>query len=130
MMIIPSDYSNTKVVLTTNEWVENIGNEAWGNATTLRKGWMIDDDSKETMKFNYFNDNTEWNFFGFKIDQITLTDVGRNIGTNTEYSMINVKFAFKRNHPYYTITLIVPIIVLTILSPVGLILPGFVFIKS
>ena len=35
-----------------------------------------------------------------------------------------VKFAFERNSPYYTLTLIIPIVTLTLLAPIGLIIPG------
>ena len=44
--------------------------------------------------------------------------------TNITYSAIDVKLAFKRRHTYYTLTLIIPILAITILSPAGLILPG------
>ena len=35
-----------------------------------------------------------------------------------------ITLILKRNHPFYTITFLIPIILLTILSPIGLILPG------
>ena len=49
-----------------------------------------------------------------------LTDVS----LNTTYSAISVKIAFERMETYYLLTLIIPILALTVLSPTGLILPG------
>ena len=54
-----------------------------------------------------------------------LTDVS----LNTTYSAISVKMAFERMETYYLLTLIIPILALTVLSPAGLILPGKKFKK-
>ena len=54
-----------------------------------------------------------------------LTDVS----LNTTYSAISVKMAFERMETYYLLTLIIPILALTVLSPAGLILPGKSFKK-
>ena len=54
-----------------------------------------------------------------------LTDVS----LNTTYSAISVKMAFERMETYYLLTLIIPILALTVLSPAGLILPGKNFKK-
>merc|ERR1739838_279032 len=56
---------------------------------------------------------------GYKIEPADLEDI---VGKK-QYSTINIKFGFQRNSPYYTMTLIIPILVLTLLAPIGLILP-------
>ena len=81
---------------------------------------MEDDESKKTLEYKYFNDDSEWNLSAFKIDLMELTDDN----LNTTYSAIKVKLAFERMPTYYVLTLIIPILALTFLSPVGLILPG------
>ena len=53
-----------------------------------------------------------------------ITSPARN---NLNFSQIVVTFEMQRNHPFHTMTLILPILVLTILAPVGLILPGIFF---
>ena len=35
-----------------------------------------------------------------------------------------IEFEMYRNEPFFTLTLFLPIVVLTLLSPIGLILPG------
>lgn len=115
-MITSSDYSNKKVIVTTKSWDERIKENA--PSSTNPRNWTTEEGAKQTMYYKYYNDNTEWRFFAFKIHPMTLMD------KNEEYSMVSVKMAFKRNHSYYTMTLIIPITVLTILAPAGLILPG------
>ena len=43
---------------------------------------------------------------------------------DTTYSAISVKMSYERMEAYYLLTLIIPILALTVLSPTGLILPG------
>ena len=43
--------------------------------------------------------------------------------SGSKFSTIELKLAFERNNPYYTMTLILPIVMLTIMAPLGLILP-------
>ena len=59
-MLASSDYSVNKVVLTTNQWNENIG------MAVGHDGWITDDKAKSTMHYKLYNDNTEWNFTAFK----------------------------------------------------------------
>ena len=40
------------------------------------------------------------------------------------YSRVRVKLAFRRHHHFYSLTLIAPIVLLTVLTPLGLIMPG------
>ena len=80
----------------------------------------------DAIKYKYYNGNTEWNFFAYKVVKSELNDwVGA-----ANYSTITVKFAFERNSPYYTLTLIIPIVTLTLLAPIGLIIPGKFWVFS
>ena len=45
-------------------------------------------------------------------------------------STLLTKKSFVRNHPFYTITLLLPIIILSLLAPIGLILPGYFYKKN
>ena len=60
LLLASSDYSNNKVVLTTTQWNEKIGN------TSSYEGWITDDTSKSTLHYKFYDDNTEWNFTAFK----------------------------------------------------------------
>ena len=51
----------------------------------------------------------------------TVTSVVRN---NLDFSQIVVDFKMQRTEPFYTMTLFLPVFILTILAPIGLILPG------
>ena len=119
MVLSSTDYSNEKVKLTFNHWLEELEPEV-ANKT---HGWYDVSQTKKSMKafkYKYYNGNTEWEFFAYKIETAELEDlVGKK-----QYSTINIKFGFQRNSPYYTMTLIIPILVLTLLAPIGLILPG------
>ena len=46
------------------------------------------------------------------------------------FSQLSIKLALKRQEPYYTLTLFVPILVMTLLAPIGLILPGEAIIHN
>ena len=77
-------------------------------------------------KYKYYAGNTEWEFFAYKVESTELEDI---VGKKN-YSTLNIKFGFQRNSPYYTMTLIIPIIVLTLLAPIGLILPGSILSQN
>ena len=119
LVLSSTDYSNEKVKLTFKNWLRElepkIANETYGwyDETQTEK-------SLKAIKYKYYNGNTEWDFFAYKIETAELEDV---VGKK-QYSTINIKFGFQRNSPYYTMTLIIPILVLTLLAPIGLILPG------
>lgn len=112
--------------MTTNSWYQKIGEaiDGYWSLLTLNDGWMTNDKLKETMQYQYFNDNTEWNFYGFKIDLIDLRGDDKSTGKYVNTSTVNVKLAFKRHHPFYSLSLIVPIMMLVVLSPLGLLLPA------
>ena len=114
-----TDYSNEKVKLTYHHWESELETEkaidGWFDQSKTEK-------SHKAIKYKYYNGNTEWEFFAFKIESSDLEDiVGRK-----SYSTLSIKFGFQRNSPYYTMTLIIPILVLTLLAPIGLILPGYI----
>ena len=52
-----------------------------------------------------------------------LTDV-KEVYARNEFATLEITLVLKRNDPYYTLTWFVPIMVLTFLTPIGLILPG------
>ena len=52
-----------------------------------------------------------------------LTDV-KEVYARNEFATLEITLVLKRNDPYYTLTRFVPIMVLTFLTPIGLILPG------
>ena len=110
-----SDYSNDKVRLLTDRWLDRAGNET-------DDGWYEIDlvNKDDAIKYQYYNPNTEWNFFAYKVVRNELYDWVNDAHVST----ITVKFAFQRNSPYYTLTLIIPIVALTLLAPIGLIIPG------
>ena len=91
-------------------------------------GWYEELTAKgalNAIKYEYYNGNNEWNFFAYKFETGTLT----NVFSKKSFSAIDVKFGFQRNSPYYTMTLIIPIIALTMLAPLGLIIPGKTVLK-
>lgn len=98
-------------------------------ASAENKGWYEIDQTKKSklaIQYKYHNENTEWEFFAFKVEETMLED----LVAEKNYSTIVIKFGFQRNSPYYTMTLIIPILVLTLLAPLGLILPGKANCKS
>ena len=83
-------------------------------------GWITEESKLKALEYKYHNDDSGWSLIGVKVTNDPLSDVV----SKANYSTVTVNLAFKRNHQYYTLTLIVPIIVLTILTPIGLFLPG------
>ena len=55
---------------------------------------------------------------------ISVRNITSTVRNNLNFSQIVVTFEMQRSHPFHTMTLILPILVLTILAPIGLILPG------
>ena len=109
------DYSTHKLNLTTDTWTSLILNRTDHNL----KSWLTSPKALNIIHYKYFDRNTEWKFIGYKFSTGNLIDTValRN------FSTIQVELAFQRNDPYYTMTLILPIIMLTIMAPLGLILP-------
>ena len=119
-----TDYSDEKVSLIYGKWEQRLNltdkeikfaneNDGWYDVDEIKKSHIA-------IKYKYHNENTEWEFFAFKIEETYLEDQV----AEKNYSTIIIKFGFQRNSSYYTMTLIIPILVLTLLAPLGLILPG------
>ena len=125
-----TDYSDEKVNLTYGHWEDKLKLTEKERKTANNNGDWYDikqtKKSKLAIQYKYHNENTEWEFFAFKVEETMLED--RVAEKN--YSTIVIKFGFQRNSPYYTMTLIIPILVLTLLAPLGLILPGKANYKS
>ena len=124
LVLTSTDYSDEKVNLTYGHWEEKLklSDDEKGFAAKNQDWYDIDRVKKSqiAIKYKYHNENTEWEFFAFKIQETQLVDQV----AEKNYSTIIIKFGFQRNSPYYTMTLIIPILVLTLLAPLGLILPG------
>ena len=117
LILSSTDYSDKRVRLVTKKWQKAAGNSS-------ENGWFEENedqkDSMQAVKFDYYNDNTEWNLFAYKIETSTRHDpVGQ-----ANYSTVYFRFGFERNASYYDLTLLIPIIALTLLAPIGLIIPG------
>ena len=125
LILTSIDYSSEKVNLTYGDWEKklNLSIAEQQTAEKINDGWYDLEKTKKSAKaitYKYYNENTEWKLFAFKVEHTQLEDfVGEK-----NYSTIKIKFGFQRNSHYYTMTLIVPIMVLTLLAPIGLIIPG------
>ena len=64
--------------------------------------------------------NNEWRLFAYKVDIGTQ----KSFIDQKRFSILTISLAVQRNRPFYELTLFVPILVMTLLSPLGLILPG------
>ena len=109
--VIPTKYESI-CSLNSTEWETSI---LQGN-----HGWITEESQLKALEYKYYNAHSGWTLIGVKITNNPLSD----IVSKANYSTVTVNLAFKRNHQYYTLTLIVPIIVLTLLTPIGLIMPG------
>ena len=81
----------------------------------LRKGFKMM--LLHLIQLNCSSQASKWKLVQVK----TVTSVVRN---NLDFSQIVVTFNMQRNEPFYTLTLFLPILILTVLAPIGLILPG------
>ena len=82
--------------------------------------WITEEKKLKALEYKYYNSNPGWSLIGVRVTNNPLSD----IVSKANYSTVTVSLAFRRNHQYYTLTLIVPIVVLTLLTPIGLIMPG------
>ena len=65
--------------------------------------------------------SSEWNWLGCHYTISSTTSAVRN---NLEFQQLVITFPMQRHDPFHTMTLFVPALILTILAPLGLILPG------
>ena len=85
-------------------------------------GIFANPSSFEKIIHHEYLDNLEWEFRAYKFHLDSSESITDTINNN--YSTLTVEFRVRRNLPYYAITMFVPIFVMTVLSPIGLILPG------
>jgi len=67
-----------------------------------------------------FGPNSEWNWYSYSYAITNDKSLTKN---NQAYSTLTLRMKLKRNHEFFTLTLFVPILILTLISTVGLILP-------
>ena len=67
---------------------------------------------------------------GVDKNPVLVTTVTSAVRNNLDFSQIVVVFNMQRNEPFYTLTLFLPILILTVLAPIGLILPGKGHVRS
>ena len=91
----------------------------------------------ETLKHEQYLDSAEWQLLGevlavkpsllfryqpilgykYYVEEVT------SLINKKKFSTLHINFMMKRNESYYSLTLFIPILVMTILSPCGLVLP-------
>ena len=90
----------------------------WEDPPSGTDEWLFTDDSKKIIEHELLVSNAEWKFIGYKYKVQSLGSTVRE-----DFSTLKVKIGLKRNSSYYSLTLFVPIMVLSFLTPVGLIMP-------
>ena len=90
----------------------------WSEKPSGTNTWLFTDESKKIIEHELLVSNAEWKFVGYKYKVESLESTVRE-----DFSTLQIKIGLKRNSSYYSLTLFVPIMVLTILTPVGLIMP-------
>ena len=116
--IASTDYSTEKVRITTRRW-ESLSQRISGH-------WINGHENLTHVKHDQYLSNSEWNFFAYKFEIVD----AQSIINKKYFSQLTIKFALTRAEPYYTLTMFVPIMVMTQLAPIGLILPGNIVLKS
>ena len=111
------DYADDIIKITTKHM--NALNGVHTSASHVFKNQTIL--SQETILHENYISNSEWDWHGYSYRVVPVTSVSRN---GQKFSKLIIDLNLQRNQPFYTLTLFVPILVLTILSPIGLILPG------
>ena len=74
-------------------------------------------------KHENYGPNSEWNWKSYSYNVETVTSLVRN---NLQFSQLIVTFDMQRNDPFFSLTLFIPVLILTVLAPIGLILPGMI----
>ena len=113
-----ADYSSDKVKFSVFQFENKDDMDM-----TCFTGWLQDEKSLEAIKYKYYNGNSEWELFAYKIYTEERLQT-RRLKQEEGHSTVIMKFGFQRNSTYFTMTLIIPIIALTLIAPIGLILPG------
>ena len=90
----------------------------WENTPSGTEKWLFTEESRKIIEHELLVSNAEWRFIGYKYKVKSLASTVRE-----DFSTLQVKIGLKRNSSYYSLTLFVPIMVLTVLTPVGMIMP-------
>ena len=121
----PADYQNAVIKLASlenNKDMVVLSTHRWN----LLNG--LDRNAKEALNIKnikpvwnpFYDDNNEWSFESYSYRQSLVTDI---IGRN-EFSILEVELTCRRNIGFYSMTLFIPVFLLTLLAPIGLILPA------
>ena len=86
---------------------------------TLSESWFTNGRQMQTVQHDQYMSNSEWVFLGYKYEVESVS----SLLNKKHFSMLRINFAVRRNEPYYSITMFIPILVMTLLAPLGLILP-------
>ena len=73
----------------------------------------------QTVKHEQYTESAEWQLLGYKYNVQEVT----SLLNKKKFSSLHVNFMLKRNVPYYSLTMFIPILVMTLLAPIGLVLP-------
>ena len=98
------------------------------NVIKKQNTWIMDSNNRafSNIKHYEYEDNSEWSFMAYKFSIAGKT----SLINQKKFSTLTVNLGVQRHKPYYWITMFVPILVMTILTPCGLILPGNVASKN
>lgn len=118
-MLSAMEWPSGTVKFVFNDWKSRLSD------TEKKNEWhLLLDDTDEALKAimysKYQNLDKEWYLFAYKLEVIENHDTL----INANFSTAIMNLAVMRNTPYYFMTFMVPIFVLTLLAPVGLIIPG------
>ena len=119
IMLSAMEWPSGTVKFVFNDWKSRLSD------TEMKNEWhLLLDDTDEALKAimysKYQNLDKEWYLFAYKLEVIENYDTL----INANFSTAIMNLAVMRNTPYYFMTFMVPIFVLTLLAPVGLIIPG------
>ena len=73
----------------------------------------------QSIKHDQWSSNSEWVMLGYSYHIESVP----SLLNKKQFSTLHINFSLRRNEAYYSITMLVPILVMTMLSPLGLILP-------
>ena len=101
-----------------------IKTDRWQAVNVIKKQntWILDSNNRafSNIKHYEYEDNSEWNFLAYKFS----IDGKTSLINQKKFSTLTVRLGVQRHLPYYWMTMFVPILVMTIIAPCGLLLPG------
>ena len=91
------------------------------NVTQTERQYTVTPDAVDlsTIKHEHFLANSEWELitYGYELSSI------KSVTKSNTVSIVSLDIVVRRNEAFYTLTLFIPIFILTVLSTVGLLLP-------